>query len=267
MIEVKNLSKTFKVPKKKKGKSEGARDPREIGNRFHVLKDINFQSEKGAIIGLLGPNGAGKTTLLRILSTALKPSAGTALVNGVDITVDPVEVRRMIGFLSGNTGLYGRLNAKEIIDYFGQLNQIPKQELERRRDELFERLQITSFAHKRSDSLSTGMKQKVSIARTLIHDPEVLVFDEPTTGLDVHAAQTILAFIQDCKDKGKSVIFSTHHMHEVDRLCDRVVVIDEGIKKFEGTTAAMRQQTGQAHLDEAFLALIGRLPNGVNHAA
>jgi sodium transport system ATP-binding protein len=267
MIEVKNLSKTFKVPKKKKGKKEDEHDPREVGNLFHVIKDISFQSEKGAIIGLLGPNGAGKTTLLRILSTALKPSAGTALVNGVDITVDPVEVRRMIGFLSGHTGLYGRLNAKEIIAYFGQLNHIPRHELEQRRDELFEKLQITSFAHKRTDTLSTGMKQKVSIARTLIHNPEVLIFDEPTTGLDVHAAQTILAFIQECKDKGKSVIFSTHHMHEVDRLCDRVVVIDEGMKKFEGSTAAMREQTGQTHLDEAFLSLIGKLPEGVNHAA
>lgn len=264
MIEVMALSKTFSIPKKKRGASNEVLDPRESGAQFNALSQVSFSSKSGEILGLLGPNGAGKTTLLRILSTALEPTSGTCRVHGADIVREPLEVRRKIGFLSGNTGLYGRLTAREILNYFGQLHQVPKDVLKRRIDELFKVLEIESYAHRRADTLSAGMKQKVNIARTLVHDPEVIVFDEPTTGLDVHAAQTILAFIESCKRKGKSVIFSTHHMHEVERLCDRVVLIHQGRHCFEGTVAQMKTQTQKSHLDEAFLALIGQ---EVNHVA
>lgn len=259
MIEVKALSKTFSIPKRKKsGKVGEDIDPRESGKTFNALAGISFVSKSGEILGLLGPNGAGKTTLLRILSTALQPSSGTCVVHGADIVRDPLEVRRKIGFLSGNTGLYGRLSAREILEYFGKLHQVPKDKLSRRIEELFQVLEISSFAHRRTDTLSAGMKQKVNIARTLVHDPEVIVFDEPTTGLDVHAAQTILAFIERFKQSGKSVIFSTHHMHEVERLCDRVVLIHQGQLRFEGSVAQMKSQAQRTHLDEAFLTLIGQ---------
>lgn len=258
MIEVSALSKTFSLPKKRKKDPETSLDPREQGRKFHVLENVSFASKQGEIVGLLGPNGAGKTTLLRILSTALKPSSGTALVNGADIATNPLAVRHQIGFLSGNTGLYGRLTPKEILTYYGKLHGVEKNELERRLDDLFTSLEIGDYAHRKADSLSTGMKQKVNIARTLVHDPKVIIFDEPTTGLDVFASQTILAFIERCKQQGKSVIFSTHHMHEVERLCDRIVMIYQGKLRFEGSIEEMKAQSGQQHLDEAFLALMGK---------
>lgn len=256
MIEVSGISKSFRERRKK------VRDIRQLlerfrtGRKFFAVRDVSFLAEKGKILGLLGPNGAGKTTLLRMLSTALKPSAGTAKFDDIDIVENPLEVRRKIGFLSDNTGLYGRLTAREMIEYYGKLHGMERTKLSKRMDELFSLLEISSFADKRNDSLSSGMKQKVSIARTLIHDPEVIIFDEPTTGLDVAAAEAILKFIVSCKEKGKTVIFCTHHMHEVDRLCDSVVVLHKGRLCFEGSIENMRSQTGHTHLDKAFLALI-----------
>ncbi len=264
MIEVDGLSKSFRRHKQK-GKSRRQKKAHEGGKWFYAVRDVSFRAETGSILGLLGPNGAGKTTLLRMLSTALKPSNGTARFDGVDVVENPLEVRKRIGFLSDNTGLYGRLTAREMIEYYGKLHGLEQAKINERMDELFSLLEMTSFADKRNDSLSSGMKQKVSIARTLIHDPEVIMFDEPTTGLDVAAAEAILKFIVSCKDKGKTVLFCTHHMHEVDRLCDFVVVLHKGRLCFEGSIEQMRSHTGQSHLDKAFLALIDS--SEVNHAA
>ncbi len=264
MIEVDGLSKSFRRHKRK-GRSRRQKEAHEGGKWFYAVRDVSFRAETGSILGLLGPNGAGKTTLLRMLSTALKPSAGTARFDGVDVVESPLEVRKRIGFLSDNTGLYGRLTAREMIEYFGKLHGLKQAKINERMDELFSLLEMTTFADKRNDSLSSGMKQKVSIARTLIHDPEVIMFDEPTTGLDVAAAEAILKFIESCKAKGKTVIFCTHHMHEVDRLCDFVVVLHKGRLCFEGSIEQMRSDTGQTHLDKAFLTLIDS--SEVNHAA
>ena len=255
MIEVNGLSKSFRRRKQKR-KCDHHKDPREEGKFFHAVRDVTFRTEGGTILGLLGPNGAGKTTLLRMLSTALKPTAGTARLGGIDIVENPLEVRRRIGFLSDNTGLYGRLTAREMIEYFGKLHGIGQRKLKQRMDELFSLLDMTGFVDKRNDSLSSGMKQKVSIARTLVHDPDVIMFDEPTTGLDVAAAEAILKFIETCRANGKTVLFCTHHMHEVDRLCDMVVVLHEGRLRFQGSLDEMQSHTGQTHLDKAFLALI-----------
>jgi len=255
MIEVDSLNKSFRRHKQK-GKSRRQKEAHEGGKWFYAVRNVSFRAETGSILGLLGPNGAGKTTLLRMLSTALKPSNGTARFDGVDVVESPLEVRKRIGFLSDNTGLYGRLTAREMIEYYGKLHGLKQAKINKRMDELFSLLEMTSFADKRNDSLSSGMKQKVSIARTLIHDPEVIMFDEPTTGLDVAAAEAILKFIESCKAKGKTVLFCTHHMHEVDRLCDFVVVLHEGRLCFEGSIEQMRSHTGQSHLDKAFLALI-----------
>ena len=256
MIEVCGLSKSFKERRKKARNLLGLLQRLGSGRKFFAVKDVSFCAENGSILGLLGPNGAGKTTLLRMLSTALKPSAGTAKIDGVDLVGNPLEVRKKIGFLSDNTGLYGRLTAREMIKYYGKLHGLDYSRLHRRMDELFNVLDMTDFVDKRNDSLSSGMKQKVSIARTLIHEPDVIMFDEPTTGLDVAAAEAILKFIETCKDQGKTVVFCTHHMHEVDRLCDKVVVLNKGRVCFDGSIEKMHSETGQSRMDKAFLAVL-----------
>ncbi len=257
MLEVKEISKSFRERGKKVKGLIGIFQSFRDGKKFLAVDNISFIAKPGEILGLLGPNGAGKTTLLRMLSTALKPSRGTASFMGIDLVKNPLEVRKRIGFLSDNTGLYARLTAREMIEYFGKLHGMERKKLSMRMDELFHVLEMTEFVDKRNDSLSTGMKQKVSIARTLIHEPDIIMFDEPTTGLDVAAAEAILNFIESCKNQGKTIIFCTHHMHEVERLCDNVVVMHKGKLRFKGTIEQMRMQTGQKLLDKAFLALLG----------
>ena len=258
MLTVDSITKSFRLAKPRKSTApEARRDPREDGRWFHAVRDVAFTAEEGAILGLLGPNGAGKTTLLRVLSTALKPTLGTARFGDVDIVRMPVEVRRRLGFLSGNTGLYGRLTPRELLAYFGRLHGMDRAALARRIDELAASLDLRTYLDRRCDALSAGMKQKVSIARTLIHDPDIVVFDEPTTGLDVAAAETILRLVERCKAQGKTVLLSTHHMTEVDRLCDQVVVIHEGSVRFSGTVPQMRAEGGAERLDRAFLNLVG----------
>jgi sodium transport system ATP-binding protein len=257
MIEILQVSKTFPIPKRKRKKGHAEGDPREVGDSFHVLTDISFTAGAGKITGLLGSNGAGKTTLLRILATSLKPTSGTATIDGIDIVKGARDVRRKIGFLSGNTGLYRRLNPRELLTFFGRMYEIPEAKLEPRIDDLLRELQLSPFAHRHCDLLSAGMKQKVSIARSLIHNPSVIIFDEPTTGLDVSSAQVILGHIEQCRDAGKTILFSTHHMHEVEKLCDWVVIMRHGKKCFEGTVEQMRELSGQAHLDDAYLVLSG----------
>lgn len=254
MLQVKGLTKFFRCPRRKTRRQQDR--PTHRGKVIYAVRDVSFCAERGAILGLLGPNGAGKTTLLRVLSTGLKPSAGTADFDGVDIVKNPLEVRRNIGFLSDNTGLYGRLTAREMVEYFGRLHGINRTRLKYRIDELFELLDMTDFADRKNDTLSSGMKRKVSIVRTLVHDPDVIMLDEPTTGLDVAAAEAILQFIKSRKTDGKTVLFCTHHMHEVERLCDRVVVLHQGSLCFQGTLEEMRRDSGETHLDKAFLTLI-----------
>ncbi len=256
MIEVINLEKKFKIKKKRKNNSE--LDPREHGGYFHAVRKVDFTCQNGHILGLLGPNGAGKTTVLRMLSTAIKPTAGEINIHGFNAIHDPLEIRKQIGFLSGATGLYGRLTAKEMIVYFGRLHGMDALACQKRLESLVDILEMGSFLDRRNDNLSAGMKQKVNIARTLIHDPKVIVFDEPTTGLDVAAAEAIIRLIEQCKNEGKTVLFSTHHMHEVERLCDSIVLIHEGLVTFTGTVTQMKHQSGQAQMDKAFLALIGK---------
>ena len=257
MIELNAVAKRFSVPKaKKKQKVATDVDPREQGRWFNAVSDISFQAKSGRILGLLGPNGAGKTTILRMLSTAIKPTSGSILIDDVDVVDNPVEVRRRIGFLTGNTGLYGRLSVREMVAYFGNLYGLSGDALKQRMEDLFETLDMKSFTEKRCDALSFGMKQKTNIARTLIHNPDIIVLDEPTTGLDVSASETILQLIETCRAQEKTVLFSTHHMHEVDRLCDEVVIISQGEVCFRGDVPDMRSRSGHDHLDKAFLALI-----------
>jgi len=250
MIEVNQLSKEFKLNRKQQ---------RENGLKTDIIKvldSVSFTCQPGRIFSLLGPNGAGKTTTLRIIATILNPSSGSVKVSGYDTLKDPALVRKSIGFLTGSTGLYERLTPDEIVTYFGSLNGMDKDKLTRRKKELFQMMGIDEFAATRIGKLSTGMKQKVSIARTIVHEPDIVVFDEPTSGLDVITAQSIIELIQDCKKQNKTVIFSSHIMSEVDLLCDDLAIIHKGRILFNDTMENFRQNMTTSNLTEEFIRIV-----------
>jgi sodium transport system ATP-binding protein len=241
MIEARHLVKRFRD--KKRGS-------------VCAVNGVSFSCRPGEIYGLLGANGAGKTTALRMLATILAPSEGTAIVAGYDVAKDPQMVRSQVGFLSTATALYGRLSAQEMVEYFGRLQGLDESTLGRRIDQIFARLEMDDFRDRRCDMLSTGMKQKVSIARTLVHDPTVMIFDEPTVGLDVMAARTIAAFIRECRDAGKTVVFSTHVMREVEKLCDHIGIIHNGKLLAEGTLTQLRERFAVQDLEDLFVKVV-----------
>jgi len=238
-----------------------------LSKRFHDKKrgeiravdNVSFVAKPGQIYGLLGANGAGKTTTLRMLATILEPTDGTAIVQGYDVVESPEKVRAEVGFLSTATALYPRLTSQEMVEYFGRLNGMDEATLKKRLDELFDRLEMNEFRDRRCDKLSTGMKQKTSIARTLVHDPPVMIFDEPTSGLDVMTARSIINFIRECRDRGKTVIFSTHIMTEAEKLCDVVGIIQSGKLLTEGTLAQLREKHGEEDLEEIFVKVVAPL--------
>lgn len=221
-----------------------------------AVDGVSFEAKPGEIFGLLGVNGAGKTTMLRILSTVLVPTSGRAEVAGFDVVEHPEKVRALIGFMSTSTALYGRLTATEMLAYFGALYGLTAAQQRERLKYVIEKLDIGSFADRLCDKLSTGQKQRVSIARTILHDPPVLFFDEPTAGLDVVSSQTVMEFIEEARDNGKTVIFSTHIMSEVERLCNHIAVIHDGVIKGDGTVDDLKARTGEATLEKAFLNLV-----------
>lgn len=223
-----------------------------------ALDDVNFEVKPGEIFGLLGPNGAGKTTCMRILSTVLKPTSGTAIVAGYNVATHPAEVRGRIGFMSGNTGIYDRMSAWETVEYFGRLYGIPEDRLQERITHLFERLQMTEIRDMLGSKMSTGMKQKVSIARTIVHDPPVMIFDEPTNGLDVLVARKVIDEIRVLRDQGKCIIYSTHIMREVEKLCHRIAIIYKGRILAIGSLDELREQHRCDDLEELFFALVDR---------
>jgi sodium transport system ATP-binding protein len=223
---------------------------------FIAVNGISFDAKPGEIYGLLGPNGAGKTTVLRILSTVLRPTSGTALVNGDDVVTQPASVRRQIGFVSTNTAVYDRMTAGEMVEYFGRLYGISREALGPRIEELFRRLKMEEIRDLLGAKMSTGMKQKVSIARALVHDPPVLIFDEATVGLDVLVARSLLKIVCELRDQGKCIIFSTHIMREAEKLCDRIAIMHRGQFLSEGTLGELRERHGEADLEELFFRLI-----------
>jgi sodium transport system ATP-binding protein len=223
-----------------------------------ALGGIDFHAAPGQIYGLLGPNGAGKTTALRILSTVLRPTAGTATINGHDVVTQPSRVRRQIGFMSANTGVYDRMTGWEMVEYFGRLYGIPEEELAARMEDLFARLKMNDLREVMGAKMSTGMKQKVSIARALVHDPPVLIFDEATAGLDVLVARALLGTVMALRDHGKCVLFSTHIMREAEKLCDRLAIMHRGQILAEGTLEELRDRHHQRDLEELFFQLISQ---------
>src|SRR5437763_11494494 len=241
MIQVDNLMKSF-------------RDLRR--GLVHAVDHVSFEARPGEIFGLLGPNGAGKTTTMRILCTVLRPTGGTARVAGYDVATQPSQVRQHIGFMSANTAIYDRMSAWELVGYFGRLYGMTEEHLARRLDEVFCTLQMNDFRDMLGAKMSTGMRQKVSIARAIIHDPPVLIFDEPTSGLDVLVQRSVLQSIQELRALGKCVLFSTHIMRQVEKLCDRVAIVSGGKVRACGTLAELRQAHGQTDMEELFFSLV-----------
>ena len=225
--------------------------------QFVALDGLSFSARAGEVFGLLGPNGAGKTTALRILSTVLQPSSGTASVNGFDCVTQPEMVRHHIGFMSANTAVYDRMTAWEMVEYFGRLYGMPEEQLRDRMEALFDRLQMQNIRDLLGAKMSTGMKQKVSIARAIVHDPPVLIFDEATSGLDVLVARALLDTVAELRDMGKCIVFSTHIMREAERLCDRVAIMHQGKILAEGTLEQLHETYGESDLEDLFFRLIG----------
>ncbi len=227
------------------------------GEAVEAVKGATFTVEPGEVFGLLGPNGAGKTTLLRMLGTIISPTSGHCWVGDVRTDEAKDDIRKDIGFLSGNTKLYGRLTASEVLFYFGRLYGMDDGRIQSRIDELAEMLDMTTFIDRRCEALSTGQTQKVSIARVILHDPKVLILDEPTLGLDIMTSRSILDFILHAKARGHSIIFSTHYMTEAETLCDRVGLIYDGELLAIGTKEALYEQAGATNLQQTFLNLVG----------
>lgn len=250
MIQISHLSKSFTLNRQQK---------KELGTNQHsvlAVDDISFECLPGRVHALLGPNGAGKTTTLRMLSTIFKPTKGSIIIDNIDAVKDPQEARKHIGFLTGSAGLYARLTPNELIAYFGELYGVSKNDIEMRKKKLYDLLDMHDFQNKRIGKLSTGMKQKVSICRTMIHDPQVVIFDEPTSGLDVITAENIIQLIRDCKNQGKTVIFSSHIMGEVDLLCDDITIIHKGKVLFNDTMEAFRAQQQAPNLTAEFIRIV-----------
>ena len=237
MIEVKDLHKAFGAVK--------------------AVDGVSFTARDGEITGLLGPNGAGKTTTLRMLYTLMKPDRGQVLVDGADAATDALTVRRHLGVLPDARGLYKRLTARENIDYFAHLQGLPDDEVRSRREALIEALDMADIADRRTEGFSQGQRVKTAIARALVHDPRNVILDEPTNGLDVMATRALRQFMLKLKAEGRCVLFSSHIMQEVAALCDRIVVIAHGRVVADETPDALRAQTGEANLEEAFVKLIG----------
>jgi sodium transport system ATP-binding protein len=252
MIQVENLTKEFTLSKKQQKEYASS-------EKIAVAVDnISFECKPGRIFSLLGPNGAGKTTTMRMISTLFSPTKGSIKIAGIDVVENPNEARKKIGFLTGSSGLYARLTPNELIKYFADLYHVPKEKFESRKKYLYDLLNIHEFQNKRIGKLSTGMKQKVSICRTMIHEPDVIVFDEPTSGLDVITSANIIKLIRDCKEEGKTVIFSSHIMSEVDLLCDDLAIIHKGKIIYNDTFQNFKNNMKTDNLTNEFIYLINQ---------
>ncbi len=236
----KQLKKEFKKERKKE--------------TFYAVDHVSFEVEKGEILGILGPNGAGKTTLLRMLGSLMEPTEGHVEILSEDgaLVTDPVQLKKSIGYLSGNTKLYHRMSTREMLCMLGEIYELPKELVNERIEEISKVLDMDSFIDNRIEKLSTGQTQRASIARCLIHEPSIYIFDEPTLGLDIISADSIVSFMKEQKEKGKTVLYSTHYLEEAQFLCDRILMIYQGKIVKEGTPEAIMKECGVNNLREAF---------------
>lgn len=254
MITADHLIKTFTRNEKRNKKRE-----------INAVDNISLQVDAGEIVGILGPNGAGKTTLLRMMSRLMKPTSGTVSIRiGQTEISDAVEVKRHIGYLSNNTKLYGRLSAREMLQMLGVLYGLSEGDTAKRIVKISEILSMDSFLDNRIEKLSTGQTQRASIARCLVHDPKVYIFDEPTLGLDIISSASIIDFMKRERERGKTVLYSTHYMEEAEYLCDRIVMIHQGRIIREGTPGDLKAQMGKESLRDVFAELINMegMPDG-----
>lgn len=246
-ITIKDLNKNFYDPQR---------------GTVKAVSDVSFSAFGGEVFGLLGPNGAGKTTTLRMMATLMKPDSGSIIIAGHSTENNPEQVRRSIGYLSSNTALYPRLSPREIITYFAELNEYPQDKLTLRVEQLINYFGIRDYAETYTEKLSTGMKQITSIARTIVHDPHVLILDEPSSGLDVIVAQKIHTYIKDLRDQGKTIIFSSHNMGEVEKVCDRIGIINSGRLLTIGTLEELRKTTGEYYMENIFIKIVKEFDGG-----
>ena len=250
MIEVKNLSKQFKVPTEKKGLFGKKKEP------FWAVDSLDFKVSKGSVVSILGPNGCGKTTTLRMIAAMLTPSKGTALIDSFDVRKDKQKIKSKIGYMTNNTSLYDRLNVIETIKFFAELNQIPEDIYIPRAEKLFKKLEMNDYLLKRVSDLNTGMKQKTSIVRTLIHDPDLVILDEPTTGVDVTGQSVIVDLIKSIKESGKTLTFSTHQLNEVRDIADHIIVMKSGKKVFDGNNKEFQNLEPDKSFTEIFMEMV-----------
>lgn len=247
MIEAIGLTKQF-MRTLKKGKKE----------EFYAVDHVSFEAADGEILGILGPNGAGKTTLLRMLGSLMQPTEGSIMITdgeGRRITKKE-ELKKYIGYLSENTKLYGRFTVREMLSVFAELYGFSKQEIEEKISTIGDLLNMESFMDNRIDKLSTGQKQRTSIARCLIHSPSIYIFDEPTLGLDIISSKAIIDFMKQERERGKTVLYSTHYMEEAEFMCDRIVMINKGKIIASGTPQELKEETGTGNLRDAFFSYI-----------
>ncbi len=220
--------------------------------KITAVRKMNLEATSGEVLGILGPNGAGKTTALRMVSTILKPTSGTAVVDGNDVVENPLAVRQSIGYLATEMGLYGRLTPRETLRFFARINGLEEDRIEPRMEEVFGILDMEEFLGRKVNNLSTGMKQKLSLARSIIHDPPILIFDEPTQGLDLMTSKTVTDYIEEFKREGKTIILSTHIMHVAEKLCDKVAILFEGEVKAFGRVDQLLERHGEEDLESLF---------------
>ncbi|MEF9940822.1 MAG: ABC transporter ATP-binding protein [Lachnospiraceae bacterium] len=249
MIEIRDLTKIYKLNKKQ------MKESKTTNSKKVAVDHLNLTAKKGEIYGLLGPNGAGKTTTLRCIATIIKPTSGEIYVEGHEVQKEPDAIRNTIGFLTSDIKLDPQFSVDYMFDFFGRIHNIPMDILKKRKEELFTYFEITEFAHKKIKELSTGMKQKAAIAVSLVHNPEVVIFDEPTNGLDIITARSVTDYLKKLRDEGKLVIISTHIMSEAEKLCDRVGIIIDGAKEAEGTVDELLELTHTKDLEDAFFEL------------
>lgn len=253
MIEVENLCKSFtRTVKDENIKKKKFTTKKE---EFLAVNNISFKAEKGEIVGILGPNGAGKTTLLRMLGGILTPSSGSIKIGGKDYSIDKNIAKKEIGYLSGNTKLYNRLSPRELLTTFGNLYEMPKIEIEKSIEEICKIMNMEEFIDNRIENLSTGQTQRTSIARCLIHSPNIYIFDEPTLGLDVISSKSIIDFMKSEKEKGKTVLYSTHYMEEAETLCDKIIMVHKGSVIAYGSSSELKEKYEVDNLRDLFIQL------------